>query len=81
MQRFISWRAAGERTGYHPISLKRLARQGKFPKGVRLAKNKSALVESEVEEWIAARIAERDAGTDAPGLMNAHSADAVPVTA
>jgi len=48
------------RLSYHPGSLKRLSRQGKFPKMVRLANNKNAFVTAEVDEWIAARIKDRE---------------------
>ena len=56
---------AGERCGYHPAHVYKLATDPAyahvgFPKLVRSGKNSIALVESEVEAWIQARIAERD---------------------
>jgi prophage regulatory protein len=41
--------------------LDRLQKAGKFPKKVKLGDNCAAYVESEIEAWIAARCAERDA--------------------
>ena len=41
----------------------RLEADGKFPKRVRLGTGRVAYVEREVSDWIASRIAERDATT------------------
>lgn len=37
---------------------------GRFPKPVKVTERTSAWVESEIQEWIDQRIAERDAGPD-----------------
>ncbi|WP_161958712.1 helix-turn-helix transcriptional regulator [Ferruginivarius sediminum] len=58
--RLISKQEAAARVGYHPVSLMRLCREGRFPQPVRLAPNKIGFVESEVEAHIAALAAARD---------------------
>ncbi len=65
MTRLIRLKDAGERTGYHPAHVYKLATDPKFehvgfPKLVRTGGNSVALVESELETWIQSRIAERD---------------------
>jgi prophage regulatory protein len=40
----------------------RLEKAGKFPKHINISTNRTAWIESEVDEWIAARIAARDRG-------------------
>ena len=64
MTKFLTKREVAERLGYHPESITRMAREGRFPQPVRLAANKSAFVEVEVETWVKAQMAARD---DAPG--------------
>lgn len=54
-----------ERVGWGPKHTMRVATEPEyehlgFPKPVRVGKNTIAFVESEVEEWLQARIAERD---------------------
>jgi prophage regulatory protein len=58
--RLISKQEAANRVGYHPVSLMRLVRQGRFPQPVRLAQNKTAFVEKEVDDHIAALAAQRE---------------------
>jgi len=41
--------------------LHRLMKSGRFPRPVKVGENRNAWIESEVDAWIAARIAERDA--------------------
>ena len=48
--------------GYHPESIMRLVRENRFPKPVVLGPTKIAFVESEIDQWIADRIADRDSG-------------------
>ena len=45
---------------YHPSHLWRLIQQGKFPKPIRIGANRLAFVESELEQYIKSKIAERD---------------------
>ena len=49
-----------KRVGYCRSHLWRLERDGRFPRKIRLGPNSIGYVESEIDEWIAARIAERD---------------------
>lgn len=48
------------RTGLTETSLYRAIQAGKFPRPVKLSERSSAWIESEVTEYIAARIAARD---------------------
>lgn len=43
----------------------RLIRAGKFPKPVKLGLGTNGWVEAEIDQWIADRIAERDASSEA----------------
>jgi prophage regulatory protein len=53
-----------DRTGLPASSLYALIAAGKFPKPIKLSERRAAWIESEVEDWINARIAEsmREAG-------------------
>jgi prophage regulatory protein len=46
---------------YSKVQLWRKEKVGDFPKRVRLGRGRHGWVESEIDEWIAARIAARDA--------------------
>ena len=73
--RFLRKAVAADRVGYHPEHLMRLVRAGKFPKPVILGPRTVAFVEDEVNDWLRARIAERDAGANKQrpkGLRNRH---------
>lgn len=62
----ISKRETARRLNYHPVSLMRLIRQGRLPlKPVRLSSNKTAFVESEVEDLVNQFIDNRDQGPEA----------------
>ena len=61
MKKLISKKAVRERVLYSYAHIARLEKAGKFPKRVRLGPCRVGWVESEVEDWIKARIAERDA--------------------
>ena len=50
-----------ERTGYRKSELYRLMKEARFPKPVKLGERCSAWPEHEVSQWIADRIAVRDA--------------------
>lgn len=41
------------------VHLWRLIRDGKFPKPIELSKSRNAWIESEIDDWIAAKAAER----------------------
>jgi len=47
---------------YSRQHLHRLILAGKFPKPVKIGDNRNAWIEAEVDAYIAARIAQRDAG-------------------
>jgi prophage regulatory protein len=46
---------------YTPQHILRLEKAGKFPRRVRLGANRVAWLLVEIEAWVAARVAERDA--------------------
>ena len=48
------------RTGYSKAWLYRLLKENRFPQSVKLGTRAIAFVESEIDEWISQRIAERD---------------------
>ncbi|MET0537759.1 MAG: AlpA family phage regulatory protein [Xanthobacteraceae bacterium] len=45
---------------YSRCQLWRLWKEGRFPRPVKLSVNRNAWAEADVDEWISARIAERD---------------------
>lgn len=49
------------RTGLRKSQLYAMAGRGEFPKPLKLGSHATAWVESEVRQWIEARIAQRDA--------------------
>jgi prophage regulatory protein len=61
MQKLISWDDLPEAARYSKQHLRILEKQGKFPKRVPLSPFRHAWVESEIVQWVADRIAERDA--------------------
>lgn len=54
---------AAERVGLHPEYLMTLAREGRFPRPVKYGARTSAVrfVETEIDAWVAEKIAARDA--------------------
>ncbi len=60
--KLLRLKAAAARTGYHPATVFKKAQDplDPFPGIVRTGPNSIAFVEAEIEEWIAARIQERD---------------------
>ena len=60
MQKLISKKAVRERVLYSFAHIARLEAAGKFPKRVQLGPCRVGWVESEIEDWINARITERD---------------------
>ena len=64
MTTLLSKQEVAARLGFHPEHLMRLARQGRFPKPIKLGSATNCAVRfvaNEVDGWIAARMAERDA--------------------
>jgi prophage regulatory protein len=45
---------------YTPQHILRLEKQGVFPRRIRLGANRVAWLLTEIEDWVAARVAERD---------------------
>ena len=58
--RLLSKMQVRETVLYSPAHIARLEAAGKFPKRVRLGTGRVGWVEEEVQDWLAARIAERD---------------------
>ena len=56
---FLSKREVARRIGFHPESVMRLVRQGRFPAPVRFSGTKLGFVASEVSSWQMERMAER----------------------
>ena len=59
----VSKKRAAVLVGLHPEHLMRMARQGRFPKPIRFGPSDRFAVrflETEIQEWIESRIAERD---------------------
>lgn len=63
MERLINKAAVKSLVTYSFAHTARLEAAGQFPKRVRLGTGRVAYVESEIQDWIAARIAQRDANT------------------
>jgi prophage regulatory protein len=58
--RYIRFREVCARVGLRRSSIYRLIELGRFPKQIKLSERASAWIESEIEEFMIARIAERD---------------------
>ncbi len=66
----LTKKEAARRVGLHPESVMRLARNGHFPKPLKYgpnARHSIRFVESEIQEWIEARMAERESTSAAGG--------------
>ena len=63
MTRLLSKRQVREKVLYSPAHIARLEEAGKFPKRVPLGPGRVGWVEDEIEQWLLARIAERDQPT------------------
>lgn len=59
--RMLRLRDVESRTGLRRATIYKHAKEGSFPKPVPLGKNSSGWVESEIEAWLASRVAARDA--------------------
>ena len=75
MIKLLRLKPTAERVGYHPAHVGKLASDPAyehvgFPKPVRLGANSIAFVESEIEQWLQARIAERDEKGFTPKAAN-----------
>ena len=50
-----------ERVPYSDMHILRLEKEGKFPKRIQLGPNRVGWLDSEIDQWIEERVAERDA--------------------
>jgi prophage regulatory protein len=50
---------------YSRVHIYRLVKAGKFPAPIKVGQNRIGWVESEIDEWLNVKIAERDARTKA----------------
>lgn len=58
----LDYKALRERgIRYSPAHLWRLWNAGQFPRPMKLSRSRNAWLESEIDAWIKARVAERDA--------------------
>jgi prophage regulatory protein len=58
----LKLRDVRDATGLSKTAVYKLQRNGQFPQAVRIGERAVAWPESEVAAWVAARVAERDAG-------------------
>lgn len=65
-QRLVTMRELIKRVPFSRGHVYRLIHDGKFPAPIKLGDRRVAWLKHEVESWIAARIAERDAGPAEP---------------
>jgi prophage regulatory protein len=61
--KLLSKKQLREMVLYSPAHIARLEADGKFPKRVRLGSSRVGWVDQEVNDWIRARIAERDSAS------------------
>jgi prophage regulatory protein len=61
--KLLSKRQVREIVLYSPAHIARLEKAGLFPKRVRLGQGRVGWIDSEVDGWVNARIAERDQHT------------------
>jgi prophage regulatory protein len=59
-QRLLTKRDLRRIIPYTPQHILRLEKQGKFPRRIQVGPNRVAWLESEVDAWVAERVAERD---------------------
>ena len=62
MDRFLKAKEVAEVTSISIPHIRRLAREGKFPQPVPLTENRSAWLESDVNEWISECLCKHHAG-------------------
>jgi predicted DNA-binding transcriptional regulator AlpA len=67
--RLLTKKEAAALVRYHPASLMRLAREGLFPKPIKIGRGTQAYVRfdaDEIEAWLASKAGEREAGAAKP---------------
>ena len=65
MNNLISWDDLPKAAQFSKQHLRKLEKQGKFPKRVKLSTFRTAWVEAEIQSWLAARAAERNSAPEA----------------
>ena len=60
--KLLKAQAVADLTSMSRSDLHRLARDGKFPKPIKIGENRSAWLESDVQEWISECIRKHHAG-------------------
>ena len=65
-ERLLDWQRLKQKVPFTRQHVGRLERAGKFPRRVKVGELRVAWLESEVEAWIKARVAERDAEARPP---------------
>ena len=77
MARFVRAPESFNKCGLSKSRGWQLIKEGQFPKPIRIGPNSVAWLESELDEWIAARVAERDqtssSDQETSGNRGAHS--------
>ena len=68
---FLNRNQVAERTGISVSSIKRFEALGRFPRRVPLSENRVGWLLSEIDDWIAARVAERDEARPSGGERSA----------
>jgi len=60
--RLLSYADLSEKKGipFSRVHLWRMIENGEFPKPIKLSKSRSAWIESEIDEWIETKAAQRD---------------------
>lgn len=58
---------AAAAAGFSKSTLRREVKAGRFPQPVKLSKGRRGYIESELQAWLAARLAERTATLKRPG--------------
>lgn len=58
--KLLSKKEVRAKVTYSFAHIDRLEHEGRFPKRVRLGEQRVAWVEQEIDEWIAAKVAQRD---------------------
>lgn len=59
--RILRINSVASRVSFHPVHLRRLIKDGKFPAPIRLGENRVAWIESEIDAWLESKREERDA--------------------
>jgi prophage regulatory protein len=64
--KIIRMSPVSDRVGYHPVHIRRLIKQGKFPAPVQLGPRSVGWIDDEIDEWIKQKIEERNSSSNDP---------------